>query len=129
MRARHILLGALVALGCSDLTAPTRLAGVWEQDSSIPGSGMNVALSTNGDSVSGTGRWYGEACCSGTVTVTGAVRRGEVNLVFAFVSNGGIFFPPSTSNFAGQLISANTLSGSFVALDGSTRPTTFRRTQ
>ena len=62
MRIRHrlITLGALLALGCSEPTAPAPLDGTWRQDLTVAGSSLEFTLSTRGDAVlarvSGQGR-------------------------------------------------------------------------
>ena len=107
----RILLGALLTLGCSDLTSPERLNGTWRQDITIPGSGVEFTLTTNGDAVSGVGTWTGEACCSGHVTVDGSENGGDVRLSLTFVAEQGAIVPPRTEMFEGRLVDGNTLSG------------------
>ena len=123
MRARscRLLLGALLTLGCSDLTSPERLSGTWRQDITIPGSGVEFTLATNGNAVSGTGQWTGEACCSGTVTVDGNETGGDVKLSLTFVADAGAIVPARTETFEGRLVDANTLSGT---IGGGAAPAT-----
>src|SRR5689334_15179711 len=55
-RSRLIMLScALLALGCSDLTAPSRLDGAWREQ--VTGGGLDFTLATNADSITGTGSW------------------------------------------------------------------------
>lgn len=128
MRARRhlILLGALLTLGCSELTSPTQLDGTWREDMTIPGNFVQFTLTTSGDAVSGTGQWVGEACCGGPVTVTGDATGGDVRLSLSFVANGNVV-PPFTATFAGRLIDSNTLSGVTSGGSGNPTPTTYRR--
>ena len=121
-----LLLGALLALGCSDATSPARLAGTWRQDLVIPGSGVAFTLTTNGDAVSGAGEWTGEACCSGPVTVTGTTSDGDVTLSLSFVANGNVV-PPRTETFEGRLVGANVLAGTISDGAGSSGTVTYRR--
>jgi hypothetical protein len=128
MRARRhlILLGALLALGCSDSTSPGLLDGTWRQDITIAGNSVEFTLTTSGDAVSGTGQWTGEACCGGPVNVTGDVTGGDVNLSLSFVANGNVV-PPFTARFAGRLIDSNTLSGVVVGANGDSASASYRR--
>ena len=127
MISRHplLLLGALLAVGCSDPTSPARLNGVWTHDYGFAGSSLSFTLTTHGTLVSGSGTWTGEACCSGTVVITGEDTGGEVNLDFLFTANGGVP-PASTSHFTGRLVDPNTLSG-INASGGTSSPYEYRR--
>lgn len=122
MRARHftILFGALLMVGCSDSTSPQLLNGTWRQDITIAGSGVDFTLTTNGDAVSGSGEWTGEACCSGTVTVDGNEVGSDVKLTLTFVATAGGIVPTRTETFEGRLVGANMLSGTIG--DGSATP-------
>ena len=115
MRRPHLIIlsCALLALGCSDLTAPSRLDGTWREESTIAGSGVEFTLATNGDAITGQGSWSGEACCSGTVTVAGTTTQGDVTLALSFVASDGRV-PPFSETFTGRLSDANTLSGTIV---------------
>ena len=90
-RARRVLAiagtaTAFVALGCGrDSTSPgveilRDAAGTWAAPFSIAGSGEQWTLSLSGTEVTGSGTWSGEACCSGTVSITGAVRGDSLHL-------------------------------------------------
>ena len=120
-----LLLGALLALGCSDSTGPARLNGSWTHDYGFPGSSLSFTLATAGDAVSGAGTWTGEACCSGTVTITGTDSGGDVELDFAFTSTGGVAIN-NTYHFAGRLIDRNTLFGAITS-GGTTSAYEYRR--
>jgi len=90
-RARRALASAgaaiaLFALGCGrDTTSPRAeilrdAPGTWEAPFTIPGSGEEWTLSLSGTDVTGSGTWSGEACCSGTVSITGNVRGDSLHL-------------------------------------------------
>lgn len=77
---------AFAALGCGrDATSPgveilRDAAGTWQAPISVPGSGEQWTLSLSGKDVTGSGTWSGEACCSGTVSITGTVRGDSLHL-------------------------------------------------
>ena len=108
-----LLLGVLITGGCSDLTAPSTLAGTWEQADTFPGSSLTFTLSADGAKLSGSGTWSGEACCDGTETIQGTESGGTVSLDFAFVTTGGAPIGPRTSHFTGTLTGRNSLVGKF----------------
>lgn len=107
-----VLLGALLSLGCADPTSPARLNGTWARDSSIPGSALSFTLATQGDAVSGGGRWSGEACCDGSVQIVGTATDAGINLDFAFIGDArAARVTAFTEHFTGRLTDANTLAG------------------
>ena len=114
MRARRLflLLGVLLATACSGLTGPGYLAGTWTQGGTFPGNSLQFTLNTDGDAVSGSGTWSGEACCDGTVTITGTVSGNDVTLSLLFVTRGG-GLPPRTSQFTGKVMVGGTMVGVF----------------
>ena len=116
MRIRHyfFLLGAVLAVGCSEPTAPGPLDGAWLRDETIPGNSLWITLSSNGAAVSGTGVWDGEACCSGTVTVTGTTTGQGVTLTFTFFDDAARV-PASSSQFTGKMTDPSTLSGTMIS--------------
>jgi hypothetical protein len=111
-----VVLGTLLALGCSDTTSPAHLNGTWASDFTIPGSGLEFTLATNGDAVTGAGQWTGEACCSGSVQIVGTATSDGISLDFAFTANGGVV-PPHTNHFTGRLTDENTLTGTMTSGD------------
>lgn len=127
MTARRtlLLLGALLTLGCSDSTGPARLNGSWTHDYGFPGSSLSFTLATVGDAVSGTGTWMGEACCDGTVTITGTDTGGDVELDFVFTATSGLILTYSY-HFSGRLIDRNTLVGTITS-GGTTSAYEYRR--
>jgi hypothetical protein len=54
--------------------------GTWEAPRVVPGSGEDWTLVLTGTDVTGNGTWSGEACCSGTVSITGVVRGDSLHL-------------------------------------------------
>jgi hypothetical protein len=139
-RSRLIMLScALLALGCSDLTSPSRLDGAWREEVTIAGGGLDFTLATNGDSITGTGSWSAalleasgpvgaagfaaEACCGGPVTVAGTTTQGDVTLTLSFVAIGNVV-PPWSATFIGRLSDANTLAGTML---GAEAPVVFTR--
>ena len=81
-----VLSAILAAYGCADdatqprVELPRDIAGHWEAPLVIPGSGEEWTLSLVGASITGAGTWTGEACCRGTVTITGTVRDDSLHL-------------------------------------------------
>ena len=125
VRPLLLLLGALLAVDCSDSTGPARLNGSWTHDYGFPGSSLSFTLATQGDAVSGTGIWTGEACCSGTVAITGTDTDGDVELDFAFTSTGGAAIN-SSSHFSGHLLGPDILAGDIRSND-TVAPYEYRR--
>ena len=125
------IIGALLSIGCADSTAPTRLVtGTWTHDYQFPGMGFQMTLSAQGNIVSGTGTWSGEACCDGTVSVTGSFTDGLLKLDITQTPRGsGI--PPFQSHFEGHAergatLWGATLSGTLTSSGGST-PWSYQR--
>jgi hypothetical protein len=114
------------------------VSGTWTHDYLIGGMGFQMILSTNvtlsGSGVSGTGTWSGEACCSGTVTVTGTVIDGLVRLDITQRATAGILVPAIMSHFEGRA-NLNTLTGILTGdplnpqLTGNGEPYSYRRVQ
>jgi hypothetical protein len=114
MRTRHLylLLGTLLAAGCSYPTSPNAFNGTWKEAFNFPGSSLTFNLVTSGNVISGSGTWSGEACCDGSVTIGGTEVGDSVSLDFAFVTHGS-FPPPRTSHFTGRMTGRNTIVGTF----------------
>lgn len=70
----------LVVLGCSSTLGPESIDGRWAQDGEPAGSSFEMDLVASGSSISGTGTWSAEACCSGTLAVSGTFDNGSVHL-------------------------------------------------
>jgi hypothetical protein len=107
-----LLLG--VVMGCSNPIAPSSINGKWSGAPSVPGNGFEMDLVANGSAISGTGTWSGEACCSGTVAVTGTFDNGAVHLditrTVTSPPNGTTFFEQFDGNlFLGELIGRMTV--------------------
>jgi len=128
---RAAVVAALVTLGCSSSTAPSaQLSGTWTHDYSIPGMGFEMTLATQGDVVSGSGTWSGEACCSGTVSVVGVFANGVVKIDVTQTATAGALVPQFTSHFEGSVVfpGGETLSGTLTS-NGQSQPYTYRKVQ
>ena len=121
---RSIFLVSLLGLGCANSTAP-ELSGTWTHDFAIPGMGFQMTLSTQGTAVTGTGTWVGEACCSGTVSVSGTVTDGGLKLDVTQTTTAGAQTPPFTSHFDG-IVLPGVLSGTLTQ-NGQSGPYSYRR--
>lgn len=128
MYRRLALLGTLLVLGCSDSmsTLPSAVYGVWTHDFGFPGSSLNFTLSTQGNAIAGHGTWTGEACCAGTVTISGSVAADVVTLDLDFTSTSGGNVPPYTEHFEGRLVAPNLVSGVMTS-GGQSTAYTYRR--
>ena len=118
--ALSVLLLVLVGSGCSGVVDAPLIAGRWVQEFMGPGSSFEMILTTNGSKISGTGEWFGEACCTGTVSVTGTINGVAVHLditeTSTFHGGGGL------SHFDGTLVSPWLLHGT-ITREGSPTPT------
>lgn len=93
---------------CSEPTSATTAAsvsGTWAMPESIPGNSFEMTLAANGSSLSGTGKFAGEAGPAGTLTVTGSVSNDVVNLDFVLQTSFPDHAVTSTEHFTGRLIS------------------------
>jgi hypothetical protein len=106
-----VFLLALVGSGCSDALSPEEIAGRWAQDLSAFESSWEIDLATSGTSIVGTGSWYGEACCSGTLAVTGTLSGRAVHLDITSTGQFPNGIQTSVSHFDGTLISSGLLEG------------------
>ena len=118
-----ILGAALLVAGCSsDLVAPSAetLQGSWAVMDEVPGSGEIWDLTVQGASISGSGGWTGEACCSGTLSLTGAISGDSIHLDLTFVvTNSANPRPPFHQHFDGALTSRTQLRGTVRNDDGT----------
>jgi hypothetical protein len=109
MRSRLLLLTFLFFSACESSIAPgTDLVGTWAANFSVPGASLIVILDQTGN---GTGTYAIEAGRSGTVEVTGTFTRPIVTLVIRY--DYGL-----VRTFAGTLIDANHITGSFADSSG-----------
>ena len=104
-----VLLLALVGVGCSDTLGPAAIDGRWAEDLSQVESLWEVDLTANGSSIVGTGSWYGEACCSGTLAVTGTMKGAAVHLDITKTFDGQT--TTSQSQFDGVLVNLKLMQG------------------
>ena len=111
MRSALLVLLLVVAPGCSNSVAPDSIDGKWVTPFTVPGNGFEMDLVANGSTVSGTGTWSGEACCSGTVAVAGTIDNGQVHLditeTIVSPGGGGTIF----SHFDGKIVLNQILRG------------------
>jgi hypothetical protein len=106
-----VLLLALVGTGCSDALSPEEITGRWAQDLSAVESSWEIDLTTSGANIVGTGSWYGEACCAGTLAVTGTISGRQVHLDITSTGQFPNGIQTSVSHFDGTLISSRVLEG------------------
>src|ERR1700693_1576325 len=109
---RFVFLLALVFGGCSESFTPAFIAGKWNEDFTVPGSSLEMDLTSSGSTVSGSGNWCAEAGPCGILTVTGTVNGNAVQLDLTYIPQFQTPLPPSTQHFSGQLPSLNSLQGS-----------------
>ena len=111
-----------VACGGGDLLAPTAmtLQGRWSAVNEVPGSGESWDLSVRGSNITGTGSWSGEACCAGTLSLTGAIVGDSIHLDLTVVTtNSATPRAPFHKYFDGALTSRNVLQGTVRYGDGT----------
>jgi hypothetical protein len=112
---RSAFLLATSLLACSDSTAPSAstLNGTWSRLGEVPGSSERWTLTVTGSSIAGTGTWSGEACCGGTLTVTGTIDGDaiHVDVTLVAVASFGSVRPDVHEHFDGTLAGADTLVG------------------
>jgi len=118
------VLGAafLVAACGNDLVSPSAetLQGSWAAMDEVPGSGEIWDLTVQGTSISGTGGWTGEACCAGTISLTGAISGDSVHLDLTFVvTSSASPRAPFHEHFDGALTSRTVLRGTVRNDDGT----------
>ena len=117
MRSVLLVLLSAVAVGCSNSVAPSSIDGKWVAPFTVPGNGFEMDLTANGSTVSGTGTWSGEACCSGTVSVAGTISNGRVHLditeTILSPGSGGTIL----SHFDGKIILNQVLRGTLQLRD------------
>jgi hypothetical protein len=115
-----IALAALLigAASCADSLAPSAatLDGSWGVQGEVPGSSERWDLTVHGNTISGTGSWTGEACCAGTLTVSGSIARDSVHVQVTFTGAP----VASTYYFDGALASRTQLVGTATRNGGST---------
>jgi len=113
---RSVWLVALLAMGCSGaepFTGPASIDGSWGlAGSSVPGSFFEMDLTSAGATISGSGRYAGEAGPAGTFTVAGTIDGTTVHLDLTFTQQVPQTEPPAIQHFDGQFTSANVMEGS-----------------
>lgn len=112
---RSIAFALLVAASAcgSDVTAPpiAALVGNWSRVDEIPGSSERWSLALSGNTISGTGTWSGEACCSGPLSIAGTIAGDSIHLDVTMVVTIGNPTSDHHEHFDGALTSAAELRG------------------
>jgi hypothetical protein len=116
MRSALSVLCMVVASGCSSTLAPGSVDGRWAQDGEPPGSSFEMDLVANGSAISGTGTWSGEACCSGTLAVSGTFDNGAVHLDITEAIESPTPGATIPSHFDGKLV-LSALVGTLIVRD------------
>jgi len=98
--SRRLLAASLIAVilaACSDALSPSPqlLDGTWRQEGEVPGSSNVWTLTVSEAGITGTGTWSGEACCGGTLAITGHVQGDSIYL--AVKTTGSPFISPDSS--------------------------------
>ena|SRR5215467_14661340 len=127
-RLTAICLLSVVALACSDSTglSSSTLDGTWVRLNEVPGSSERWDLTVNGSTITGTGTWSGEACCAGTLTVSGAIANGSIHVDVTLVTTG-MTRPNVHEHFDGALASPDMLVGTGAFEGGPGAPEVLRR--
>jgi hypothetical protein len=130
MRSALFALAVGLAVGgCSDTLSPNpqELSGEWVESFTVPGNGFSMDLAVDGSNVVGFGTFSGEACCSGTIAVTGTVNGAAVDLdIVSTVQSGRVVGATAHSRFEGKLITARTLKGTLTDLPTAETPQSSR---
>ncbi len=121
---RGVLTSLTVAglVACTQVSGPTSsLAGAWRTAPIPSGSGIDLALTSSGPAVSGTGHQYSLQYLIGAFTVQGRQEiDGTVRFTLTF-ENG------SRASYVGQLVGTNQLVGTWSAAGRDAVATTFYR--
>ncbi len=113
--ATAITATAITACGSDTLApSPSSVNGSWFAPGEVAGSSDVWTLAVNGHSITGTGTWSGEACCSGTTAISGTVTNDSVHLDLTYTIVQGAVRPPFHERFDGSLIAPDTLQGTLV---------------
>ena len=124
------LLGALgmsYGAACADPAGPAAaLDGRWSHFD--PAMRYTMTLATDANTVSGSGEWSGEACCTGSIAVRGAFDGGIVAFDLDFIATAGGLRPPPpfSQHFEGRLVRGDSLSGTLTA-NGQSVPFGYHR--
>ena len=86
----------------------------------VPGSGELWTLTVQGSAITGTGSWSGEACCAGTLSLTGTISGDSIHLDLTFVvTSSANPRAPFHERFDGALTSPTVLRGTVTNDDGT----------
>jgi hypothetical protein len=91
--------------------APVMVSGTWTRLDEPPGSGEQWMLSLNGSTISGDGSWTGEACCAGTLSISGRTSSDSLHLDVAYLPTSPQVRPTFHLHFDGGLSSPTLMQG------------------
>lgn len=109
-------LALVAAIGCeanpTEVTA-ARIAGRWSRLDGLNPYRFteNWNLSTSGTTIRGSGTWSGEACCDGTLSISGSFDPDSIHVVVNLVTTSGAPAPPRSYRFDGALTSTGEMVG------------------
>lgn len=110
-----------IACGGSPIApSAATLDGTWSALDEIPGSGEQWILDVQGSSIGGTGTWSGEACCVGTLSVTGTITGDSIRLDLSYETSSNQTQRTFHKRFDGALTSRTVLRGVVTLDDGTT---------
>ena len=112
---KSVLLLAVAVCACSDGVAPGTIAGKWVRDFTVAGSSLEMDLTNDGSTISGTGDWCAEAGPCGTLAVTGTINGGLVHLDLTLTPTFPPGVEPGVEHFDGRFTSLRSLRGTLSA--------------
>jgi hypothetical protein len=112
---KSALLLAVALCACSDGVAPGTIAGRWVRDFTVAGSSLEMDLTNDGGTISGTGDWCAEAGPCGTLAVTGTINGGLVHLDLTLTPTFPPGVDPGVEHFDGRFTSLQSLRGTLSA--------------
>lgn len=109
------------------LTAPgpESLNGLWIRTSEVPGSSEQWQLAVDGPRITGSGTWTGEACCDGTLAVTGTIVDDSIHVDVTYTPRGAT--QVSHEHFDGALESKTILRAALRYDDGTVAAVRFQK--
>ena len=113
---KSVLLLAVAVCACSDGVAPGTIAGKWVRDFTVAGSSLEMDLTNDGGTISGTGDWCAEAGPCGTLAVTGTINGGLVHLDLTLTATFPPGVEPGVEHFDGRFTSFRSLRGTLSAV-------------
>jgi hypothetical protein len=114
-------LAAFVGCDSDGFTAPpSALNGTWFAPNEVPGSSNVWTLTVSGNTIAGTGTWSGEACCGGTIAMSGTVVNGAIHMDVTVTTTAPTQRPAVHERFDGAMVSADILQGTVTFDDATT---------